>query len=94
LDVKCKKTSSNNNNKTKTTKRCDIGDDDFVYIYFIHFSHFIYLAVTVDGIVIHRNGLITGGPSLSENEKIWDEKDVDGKIGINIRKHQSVYLGQ
>ncbi|CAO3595495.1 unnamed protein product [Absidia cylindrospora] len=35
-------------------------------------------AVTLDGNVIHRSGLITGGPSSSQKAKIWDEKDVDG----------------
>jgi hypothetical protein len=33
----------------------------------------------VDGNIIHRSGMITGGPSSSEKAKIWDEKDVEGK---------------
>ncbi|CAO3599503.1 unnamed protein product [Absidia cylindrospora] len=37
-------------------------------------------AVTLDGNVIHRSGLITGGPSSSQKDKIWDEKDVDGLL--------------
>ncbi|KAI8089897.1 RecF/RecN/SMC [Halteromyces radiatus] len=35
-------------------------------------------AVTLDGSVIHRSGLMTGGPSTSQNDKIWDETDVEG----------------
>lgn len=40
------------------------------------------IAVTLDGSILHRSGLITGGPSSSQKTKIWDEKDVDGKATI------------
>lgn len=35
-------------------------------------------AVTLEGTVIHKSGLITGGRSTHDNNKKWDEKDVQG----------------
>ncbi|KAI0084077.1 condensin complex subunit SMC1 [Irpex rosettiformis] len=35
-------------------------------------------AVTLDGTVIHKSGLMTGGRSTHGNGKKWDEKDVQG----------------
>ncbi|KAJ3798658.1 condensin complex subunit SMC1 [Lentinula aff. detonsa] len=35
-------------------------------------------AVTLEGTVIHKSGLITGGRSTHGSEKKWDEKDVQG----------------
>jgi chromosome segregation ATPase len=35
-------------------------------------------AVTLDGTVIHKSGLITGGRSSQSNSKKWEEKDVQG----------------
>lgn len=35
-------------------------------------------AVTLDGTVIHKSGLITGGRSTHDNSKKWNEKDVQG----------------
>ncbi|KDQ14832.1 hypothetical protein BOTBODRAFT_187573 [Botryobasidium botryosum FD-172 SS1] len=35
-------------------------------------------AVTLDGTVIHKSGLITGGRSSHGNGRKWDEKDVQG----------------
>ncbi|KAE9404591.1 condensin complex subunit SMC1 [Gymnopus androsaceus JB14] len=35
-------------------------------------------AVTLDGTIIHKSGLITGGRSTHGSEKKWDEKDVQG----------------
>jgi structural maintenance of chromosome 1 len=37
-------------------------------------------AVTLEGTVIHKSGLITGGRSTHGNNKKWDEKDVQGYI--------------
>ncbi|CAO3618161.1 unnamed protein product [Cunninghamella blakesleeana] len=37
-------------------------------------------AVTLDGAIIHRSGLITGGPTSVQSTKQWDEKDVDGLL--------------
>ncbi|CAA7261205.1 unnamed protein product [Cyclocybe aegerita] len=37
-------------------------------------------AVTLEGTVIHKSGLITGGRSTHANSKKWDEKDVQGLI--------------
>ncbi|KAF8802737.1 condensin complex subunit SMC1 [Phlegmacium glaucopus] len=37
-------------------------------------------AVTLEGTVIHKSGLITGGRSTHGNNKKWDEKDVQGLI--------------
>ncbi|KAJ6610416.1 condensin complex subunit SMC1 [Mycena sp. CBHHK59/15] len=35
-------------------------------------------AVTLDGTIIHKSGLITGGKSTHNSSKKWDEKDVQG----------------
>lgn len=35
-------------------------------------------AVTLEGTVIHKSGLITGGRSTHDNQKKWEEKDVQG----------------
>ncbi len=35
-------------------------------------------AVTLDGTVIHKSGLMTGGRSTHGNGKKWEEKDVQG----------------
>ena len=40
----------------------------------------ISLAVTLEGTVIHKSGLITGGKSTHGNNKKWDEKDVQGLL--------------
>ncbi|KAF8214101.1 condensin complex subunit SMC1 [Mycena galopus ATCC 62051] len=37
-------------------------------------------AVTLEGTIIHRSGLITGGKSTHNSGKKWDEKDVQGLI--------------
>ena len=35
-------------------------------------------AVTLEGTIIHKSGLITGGKSSQTNGKKWEEKDVQG----------------
>ncbi|TFY79840.1 hypothetical protein EWM64_g4174 [Hericium alpestre] len=35
-------------------------------------------AVTLEGTIIHKSGLITGGRSSHDNNKKWEEKDVQG----------------
>ncbi|KAH9053337.1 cohesin complex subunit psm1 [Lactarius vividus] len=35
-------------------------------------------AVTLEGTVIHKSGLITGGRSSHDNSKKWEEKDIQG----------------
>lgn len=35
-------------------------------------------AVTLDGTIIHKSGLITGGRSTHDAGRKWDEKDVQG----------------
>ena len=37
-------------------------------------------AVTLEGTIIHKSGLITGGRSSHGNNKKWDEKDVQGTL--------------
>lgn len=37
--------------------------------------------MTLDGIVIHRNGLITGGQSGTDLQTRWQQHDVDGESG-------------
>ncbi|KAG5644198.1 hypothetical protein DXG03_008861 [Asterophora parasitica] len=39
-------------------------------------------AVTLEGTVIHKSGLITGGRSTHGNGKKWDEKDVHGLMRV------------
>ncbi|KAJ2928232.1 hypothetical protein H1R20_g8845, partial [Candolleomyces eurysporus] len=39
-------------------------------------------AVTLEGTVIHKSGLITGGKSTHNNNKKWDEKDIQGLIRV------------
>ena len=36
-------------------------------------------AVTLEGTIIHKSGLITGGRSTHSSKK-WDEKDVQGSV--------------
>jgi structural maintenance of chromosome 1 len=36
--------------------------------------------VTLEGTVIHKSGLITGGRSSQNTGKKWDEKDVQGRF--------------
>lgn len=37
------------------------------------------IAVTLEGTIIHKSGLITGGRSTHSSNKKWDEKDVQGE---------------
>ncbi|EDR03647.1 condensin complex subunit SMC1 [Laccaria bicolor S238N-H82] len=39
-------------------------------------------AVTLEGTIIHKSGLITGGRSTHNNSKKWDENDVQGLIRV------------
>jgi structural maintenance of chromosome 1 len=36
------------------------------------------IVVTLEGTIIHKSGLITGGRSTHNNSKKWDEKEVQG----------------
>jgi structural maintenance of chromosome 1 len=42
----------------------------------------IWVAVTLEGTVIHKSGFITGGRSSHGGSKKWEEKDVQGKLFI------------
>ena len=47
----------------------------------------VSLAVTLEGTVIHKSGLITGGRSSHNINKKWNEKDVDGtSCCLTLRK--------
>ena len=35
--------------------------------------------MTLEGTIIHKSGLITGGKSSSNSGKKWEEKDVQGR---------------
>ena len=35
--------------------------------------------MTLEGTVIHKSGLITGGRSSHDTGKKWEEKDIQGK---------------
>src|ERR1700722_5969451 len=54
-----------------------------------------FLAVTLEGTIIHKSGLITGGRSTHSSSKKWDEKDVQGAYSIFLSSTFSlkVYLG-
>ncbi|KAG2029700.1 SMCs flexible hinge [Suillus americanus] len=41
-------------------------------------ARYIYTAVTLEGTVTHKSGLITGGRSTHGGGKKWEEKDVQG----------------
>ncbi|KAJ7032498.1 condensin complex subunit SMC1 [Mycena alexandri] len=41
-------------------------------------------AVTLEGTIIHKSGLITGGKSTHNSGKKWDEKDVQGQTDENL----------
>lgn len=45
-------------------------------------TFFVYSAsaVTLEGTVIHKSGLITGGRSTHAMTKKWNEKDVEGGL--------------
>jgi structural maintenance of chromosome 1 len=38
------------------------------------------VAVTLEGTIIHKSGLITGGRSTHNVAKNWDEKDIQGTL--------------
>lgn len=37
-----------------------------------------YSAVTLEGTVIHKTGMITGGPSMQDTVQLWDEQEMVG----------------
>lgn len=42
--------------------------------------------MTLEGTVIHKSGLITGGRSTHNSNKKWDEKDIQGEDPVCHRK--------
>ena len=40
-------------------------------------------AVTLEGTIIHKTGMITGGRSTHGNSRKWEEKDVQGTFSID-----------
>ncbi|KAF8342909.1 cohesin complex subunit psm1 [Cantharellus anzutake] len=46
-------------------------------------------AVTLDGTIIHKSGLITGGKSTHGSGKKWEENEIQG-----VRRAQETYLSQ
>ena len=42
------------------------------------------LAVTLEGTIIHKSGLITGGRSSHGSGKKWEEKDIQSMLSSNI----------
>ncbi|KAI0274052.1 condensin complex subunit SMC1 [Russula aff. rugulosa BPL654] len=53
-------------------------------------------AVTLDGTIIHKSGLITGGRSTHDSGKKWEEKDIQGlsRTRDNIRNQLSELVKQ
>ena len=43
------------------------------------------VAVTLEGTVIHKSGLITGGRSSHDTGKKWEEKDIQGTHSLARR---------
>ena len=39
-----------------------------------------FVAVTLEGTIIHKSGLITGGRSSHGDNKKWEEKDIQGML--------------
>jgi chromosome segregation ATPase len=44
------------------------------------------LAVTLEGTIIHKSGLITGGKSTHNNSKKWDDNDIQGGLHLLINR--------
>ena len=40
-------------------------------------------AVTLEGTVIHKSGLITGGKSSHNTSKKWEEKEIQGSSSLD-----------
>ena len=40
-------------------------------------------AVSLEGTIIHKTGMITGGRSTHGNSRKWEEKDVQGTFSID-----------
>lgn len=43
------------------------------------------IAVTLEGTIIHKSGLITGGKSTHNSNKKWDEKDLQGALSLILQ---------
>jgi structural maintenance of chromosome 1 len=39
-----------------------------------------YLAVTLDGSVIHQSGLMTGGQTTTQSSQKWHDSEIEGSI--------------
>lgn len=46
-------------------------------------TRMLSIAVTLDGTVIHRSGLITGGHSTNQAATRWQESDIEGWFYCN-----------
>lgn len=44
-----------------------------------HAINAVSVAVTLEGTIIHKSGLITGGRSSHGNNKTWSDVDIQGK---------------
>lgn len=42
------------------------------------------IAVTLEGTIIHKSGLITGGRSTQDSGKKWEEKDIQGASSYSM----------
>ena len=69
----------------------------------------VHIAVTLDGTVIHKSGLITGGKSTHGNGRKWEEQEVQGNYStilsisvipaqccgdLGLRRVQETYISQ
>lgn len=48
----------------------------------------VNVAVTLEGTIIHKTGMITGGRSTHANGRKWEEKDVQGLLPPTLRSAQ------
>ena len=50
----------------------------------------VLVAVTLEGTIIHKSGLITGGKSSQTSGKKWEEKDVQGTLDLDTSGRSSM----
>ena len=58
----------------------------------IHDIHLAGVAVTLEGTIIHKSGLITGGRSTHGGNKKWEAKDIQGMTSVYAPLFACSYL--
>jgi hypothetical protein len=52
------------------------------------------VAVTLEGTIIHKSGLITGGRSTHNVANNWDEKDIQGTLPTYFSPFSSPHINK